>query len=209
LPASPPHGPAQTAREPPKEEQQQKLDEAIQKKLRSVVSVFDRIWASKLGEHAAGDDVHRALLRQRLNVAMKYAQARLNLLKAGSARGTVDDLVDSVERLAEAQLALLDKPAERVAALERVALIASVIEDVNELRFNEGQIPIQDLLLSRAFHATCRLAVLDAKQAPAVVRPKRDYPPAPAPASKLLPLSDAERKKRQEEFDKSMNEGVA
>ncbi|HTK77995.1 MAG TPA: hypothetical protein VL371_22195 [Gemmataceae bacterium] len=204
----PPVGLAQTAREPPPGQQQEKLDQEILKKFQPIAT--SGIWKSELGVQAAGDDTHRALLRQRLTLATKHAESRLNLFKAGSARGSILDLVDAVQRLADAQLALLDKPAERVAALQQIVLIAAVIEDVNGLRFDAGQVPIQDLDLSRALHATSRLAVLDAKQAPAVVRPKRNYPPAPTPDYlRRPPLSDAERKKRNEEFDKLMNEGVA
>lgn len=208
-----PFTPAQTVRKAPTLEQQQKLDEAIQKKLVAVVAVLDGIRDSKLVEPAAGDDAHRALLRQRLERASKAALRRLNLFKAGSARGTILDLIESIQRLADAELALLDQPAQRVAALEQVVVIAAAIEDVNGLRFDEGQIPIQDLHLSREFHATCRLAVLDAKQAPVTPRPKRNYPPAPPLAPKILPdvspLSAAELAKEREKFDKEMHELIA
>src|SRR5690349_13547459 len=93
-----PVAPAQPARQLPIREQQQKLDEAIRKKLVPVEAVFDEI--SKLAEPAAGDDAHRALLRERLEVARRAALNRVILFKAGSARGTILDLVDSIERLA-------------------------------------------------------------------------------------------------------------
>src|SRR5262245_4083284 len=139
-----PVGLAEAARETLTGHQQEKLDQEIWKKFQPVAAVFSGIWKSKLGVRAAGDDVHRALLRQRLTLATKHAEGQVNLFQAGSARVSILDVVDAVQRLADAQLALLDKPAERVAALEQVVLIAAVIEDVNGMRFDEGQVPIQD-----------------------------------------------------------------
>src|SRR5690349_14457370 len=120
-----PFTPAQTVRKADPSEQPQKLDEAIQKKLVPVEAVFDE--NSKLAEPAAGDDAHRAVLRERLEVARRAALNRVIVFKAGSARGTVLDLIESIQRLADAELILLDQPAQRVAALEQVVVIAAVI----------------------------------------------------------------------------------
>jgi hypothetical protein len=155
--------------------------EARRQKLGEVArAVEDAVQRSKLGEPAPGDDAHRALLRRGLQVAGRDALSRVMEWQAG--RGDTAVLVDRLQRLSDAEQALHDRPADRLAALERYLALAGALEGFCEGWYERGRMPVQSLLHVRQFRATCQLAVLDAKRGPAAPGPKRNFPPAPPPA---------------------------
>jgi hypothetical protein len=136
----------------------------------------------KLAEPKPGDDAYLALLRRRLESATNEVSARLSGFQYGTTQGTIPSLLQGIRSRAEAELALIEVQADRVAALQRIVTVATAVDAANESRFKNGFINIQDLMLSHQFLVNCQLAVLDAKTAPPVIGPKLAFPPAPAPA---------------------------
>jgi len=139
-------------------------------------------------------------------------KGRVNLFLSGSARVAIGSLLDSLARLADAELPLLEQPGDRVAALERVEVLAGCVAEIYGMRVNAGQLPGQVAHRSRQFHATCLLATLDAKHASPAPRPKRNFPPAKAlslkPPFPLDPSSDVGLAKHPDALEKLLREEV-
>jgi hypothetical protein len=177
-PSQPANRPAaSTASSPSPSEIAQQFDDAC-------VALNQAIDKAKLAEPKPGDDARRALLRQQLQAATTVAHGHIEAFKAGTTNGTIELLLESCIGRADAELALLDLPSDRVAALQRIATLAAAADAVNELRFKQGRITNQELVSTHQILATCQLAVLDAKTAPPLIRPKVALPPAPAPVPK-------------------------
>ena len=135
----------------------EKIVEDLPEPLRTVLQGRD------LPKPEAGDDQLTMLLKERLVSAGKEVEARFNLFAAGSARGTIDILLNAQKRFLEARLALATKPAEQVTAYENAVMQARITEAVNKTRFNAGQIPSQDLDQSRYHRLDMEIKLLQAK----------------------------------------------
>jgi hypothetical protein len=94
-------------------------------------------------EHA---DV-RQLKQTRLDVAKKGFDAQEQEFLAG--RGTLELAMSWSERLLIAQLAVLEKPAERKAARERHWTRLRTIEEAMKQRFDAGRVTLQDYLSAK------------------------------------------------------------
>jgi len=111
---------------------------------------------------APGDTPLRKLEKERFNAALAAAQARY--LEYLSGRGTIEITLDSVQRLADAELALTDKPAERVAILERGLGLYRDAEKVAELRFEAGKITLADREEARYLRLNAEIRLLREKE---------------------------------------------
>src|SRR5205823_8210525 len=94
---------------------------------------------------------------------MKELQARFGLFTAGSARGTIDILLSGIRRGGESERALSNRPADQVRAYERELILNRFVEMVNEVRFNAGQIPTQDVEQSKYYRLDVEIKLLQAK----------------------------------------------
>jgi hypothetical protein len=119
---------------------------------------------STLSQVAPGDDELKKLRKFRLESAQLQLEARSNLLLAGSARGTIDLVYESLERYTESELALADKPESRISIWQRTIILAKGMEFVNKTRFDSGQIPIQDYETSRYKRLDAEIKLMELKQ---------------------------------------------
>jgi hypothetical protein len=172
---------------------------ALQKKMDDAASALSyAINTARLAEPKPRDDAYRALLRRRLEAAAREASGQLMAFQVGSTQGTFPGLLQSIGRRVEAELALIDVQADRVAALQRIVTVAAAIDAVNGFRFDAGRMTIQELMLSHQFLVDCQLAVLDAKSVPPAIRAKLAFPPAPAPVPRET--DPAKRKQANEKL---------
>jgi hypothetical protein len=91
---------------------------------------------------AEGDSALRKLQKERFNAALATTKARYQEYLAG--RGTTDMLLDSVQRLTTADLELTDKPAERIAILEKRLALYREADKIMEARYQAGRISLAD-----------------------------------------------------------------
>jgi RNA polymerase sigma factor (sigma-70 family) len=98
---------------------------------------------------AKADDRIKSLLKAQFEAASGEAHARWREFMAG--RGFLAFFISSSERLFVAESDLSDRPADHVAALENHWKRMREIEKVNEERFNDGRIAIQDVLACRSY----------------------------------------------------------
>jgi hypothetical protein len=152
---------------------------------------------SKLDTPAPGDDERRLLQRQRLQVATTECTARLQFFESGAPSGTIDGVLASVARRGEAELALAETADERLAILRRLASLAAVIDDLQDVRFKKGGISFTDLMTSHLALIDRRLAVLDWKPEAPSGMPQGAVPPAAAQPAQADP---AERKRAREKL---------
>jgi hypothetical protein len=112
----------------------------------------------------------RQLARERLVAAREAYRARRDEFLAG--RGTLSYQLDSSGRLLEAELAVYDRPGERVAALERNWMRAAVRGYVTEGRFRAARVPIADLAEVRYDLLGAEIAWVRARQGERPARPR-------------------------------------
>ena len=111
----------------------------------------------------AGDDELRRLLKERYNAAVGELHDRTKEFLAG--RGTLEYLFDAHRRLTRAGLEVYEKPADRVALLQKNLDQAKEVEKVNQARFDAGRIASQDLHRSRYFRLDAEIELLRARRA--------------------------------------------
>ena len=111
---------------------------------------------------AEGDTALRKLQKERFNAALAETRARYEEFLAG--KGTQDTLVSSVHRLSLAELDLTDKPAERVAILERVVAMYKDADQVAEVRYQAGRISVADRQEARYQYLNAQIELLREKE---------------------------------------------
>jgi len=89
----------------------------------------------------------KELARARLHPAECSAQSRLANLMAG--RGTLEFTLQAWWRLLQTRLAVLDKEADRRAALEYYWQATTEIDDIDQARYVAGRINLQDCMRAR------------------------------------------------------------
>jgi hypothetical protein len=112
----------------------------------------------------------RELARERLVAARAAYRACEEEFLAG--RGWLDRLLDNSQRLLEAELAVSDRPGERVAALERNWKRAVVLGHVMEARLQARRTPIADYAEVRYNLLGAEIAWLRARQGQPAGRPR-------------------------------------
>jgi hypothetical protein len=135
-----------------------------------MAAYFDRLFGealkqSALAEAAPTDDELQKLRKQRYQSARTELTARLQGFVTGAAQETIDVLADCItKRLLPAELALSDRPAEKVTAYERSLSILKGMESVQEARYRGGRISIRDLEQARFERLGMEVKVLEVKQ---------------------------------------------
>jgi hypothetical protein len=89
----------------------------------------------------------KVLLKARYDMANVEAHARWSEFQAG--RGTLDFLFGASRHLLDAERELSERKADQIAALERYLWCMREIEKVNQQRFDNGRLPIQDVAEAR------------------------------------------------------------
>jgi hypothetical protein len=107
------------------------------------------------------DDLTR-LHKQRYNSALNIVQDRLRSYLTG--RGGPDELYESFALAMRAKMALSDKPADQIAALELALQGAKEMEKIAEARFQAGRISVADVEHLRIARIEVEIALLQTKQ---------------------------------------------
>ena len=106
-------------------------------------------------------DKHNArivdLIKAKRDAVAESLRLRLQQIEAG--RGTIEDLYLSSKRLADAELELQEKKADRIAALEAHFKRMKDNEEMMKLRFEAGQATGQDFAMARYYRYEAELAL--------------------------------------------------
>jgi hypothetical protein len=102
----------------------------------------------------------RELRRQRRDAARREVEARFTEFRVG--RGTLDGNLDALARRAEAELALAETPAERLAALARLWEATRAGETISQARYEAGRIAVQDLAETRVARLNAEIRLVEA-----------------------------------------------
>jgi hypothetical protein len=86
------------------------------------------------------------IAQTRLHAARIQLDARFKEFLAG--RGTLAFLLESSHSLLEAELAIIDRPEDRQAALERHWALTWQVDMIDRARFEAGRVGIQDVMQS-------------------------------------------------------------
>jgi hypothetical protein len=105
----------------------------------------------------------RDLERERRAVAREEYRDRWAEFVAG--RGMLDLLLDTSRRWLDAELAVLENPAERAAAWERYWTRSQSTELINEARFVAGRVPIADMMQTRYVRLDAEIGWAEARAA--------------------------------------------
>jgi hypothetical protein len=112
---------------------------------------------SPLATLQPGEPFNVAVTKIMHRTAINELKARLDVFGAGARGGTIDVLQEAVRRVRDSELALSSVPARQLEAYQRFQRIAVFIVSLNRLRFDHGQVPVQDL-------NSCRYLYLEAVQ---------------------------------------------
>jgi hypothetical protein len=110
----------------------------------------------------------RDLMRQRYETALFTLRARELEYVAG--RATLEFVQDAALSLLDSEFDLDDRPADRLAALERYWELVKRAEETNRQRYQEGRIPIQDLFKSSYERIVAEIRLVRARAASGEVR---------------------------------------
>ena len=110
----------------------------------------------------AGDDELTKLLKARYNAAVAELQARSKALESGN--GTVEDIFGAARKVLRSELALSDKPADRIAVREKYLELERAAEKVATIRFQAGKLSDADLAAARYSRLDAEVQLLKAKR---------------------------------------------
>jgi hypothetical protein len=113
---------------------------------------------------ATGDDELRQLLKARYQCARVVADVRLRMLQVQAREETIELVFDFFQRAAESELALCDKPEDRIPIYTQLLAYAKVVEGVNKSRFVAGRLAPQDYEHSRYLRADAAIRLIEAKR---------------------------------------------
>lgn len=131
-----------------------------------VAEVRDDDKAHAREKFAAVNTPPRELARMRWESARAAFQVREEKYRQGTPDVTLDLLLDSSEQLLEAELAVFDKPSDRLAALARHWRHAWLAEQIVEAKYRFGRAALADLMQAREVRldAETKLAEARARQ---------------------------------------------
>jgi len=109
----------------------------------------------------AGDDELTKLLKERYNAAVAELQARNKALESGN--GTVEDIFGAARKVLRSELALSDKPADRIAVREKYLELERAAERIATTRFQAGKLGDDDLAAVRYLRLDAEVQLLKAK----------------------------------------------
>jgi outer membrane protein TolC len=107
-------------------------------------------------------DKMKALLKARLEAALKEAEGRRQVYREGES-GTLNDLASSSLRLLEAERELSDQKADQIAALENHWQRMKELEEINQERFKAGRVSVMDLSQARFYRLQAEIWLERAK----------------------------------------------
>jgi hypothetical protein len=107
-------------------------------------------------------DKLKSLLKQRYEAAGEEVEGRFKEFLAG--RGTLDIFIESSLRLCDAERELSAQNACQIVALEKRLRLLKEAEKINQVRFNAGRIPSQDLAQIKYNRLDAEIALERAKE---------------------------------------------
>jgi RNA polymerase sigma factor (sigma-70 family) len=126
---------------------------------------------------AQPNDIEILQLRKEcFTTALEEVKQRLESFTGGTTQGgTLNVLLDCISRrLLPAEIAISDRPQDKLAAYNRALAVLRWVESVTDVRFRSGRIPIQDLNESRFERLMMEVKVQEAQQTgPAPAGPGR------------------------------------
>lgn len=119
--------------------------------------------AKPLKPGADADDLQKKLV-ERYNTGVRIYELQLAAFKLG--RATASQLIQGGKLVLDAELALKDKPADRVVVLEKIVTLAQMNESVVELLVNVGTANPAALETARYERIGAEIELLKEKKAP-------------------------------------------
>jgi hypothetical protein len=117
--------------------------------------------AKPLKIEAHDDELHK-LLKERYNAAVAELQARSEEVKSG--HGSIEQLFDAARKVLRSELSLSDKPADRLAVLEKHLELEHAAEKVATTRHQAGKLNDAELAAARYLRIDAEIQLLRAKQ---------------------------------------------
>jgi hypothetical protein len=111
----------------------------------------------------AGDDELRKLLKERYNAAVAEMRARYRQLESGG--GTLEDVFGAARKVLRSELALSDKPANRIAVRAKYLELEQAAEKVATTRHQAGKLSDAELAAARYLRLDAEIKLLQAKKA--------------------------------------------
>jgi hypothetical protein len=105
----------------------------------------------------------RQLVRPRWESARAAFQEREETYRAGAPDATLDLLLESSEQLPDAELAVFDKPSDRLVALARHWRHAWTAEQIVEAKYRFGRASLADLMQAREAHLDAETKLVEAR----------------------------------------------
>jgi hypothetical protein len=103
----------------------------------------------------------KRLLKDRVEMAKVEVEARMKQFKAG--KGTLDFLIGASKRLVMAEIDATDIKLEQLSALKAHLERMKNVQDIDQQRFNEGRISIEDLSQSKYYRLEAEIWLERAK----------------------------------------------
>jgi hypothetical protein len=119
---------------------------------------------SPLAAPSPNDDAIQKLRKERYMAAYTVVDGALWGFQLGTVQGTVDRLADAHLQLLQAELDLAPSPANTVKTWGQAVEVAHFIDEVNETRFKNGRISIQDREESRYQLLDAKVHLREAKR---------------------------------------------
>jgi hypothetical protein len=111
---------------------------------------------------AAEDDELRRLQKERYNTAVLVLKVRY--LRMLDGRVTVEAVYESARKVADAEADLTEKPADRVAAREKLVELAKDVERVYLARYEAGRLSLDELAGARELRLDAEIELVREKR---------------------------------------------
>ena len=110
----------------------------------------------------AGDDELHKLLKERYNAAVAELQARCEEVRSGP--GSTEKLFDAARKVLRSELAISDKPADRIAVRGKQLELEQAAEKMAIARFKAGKLSDADVAAARYLRLDAAVQLLRAQQ---------------------------------------------
>jgi hypothetical protein len=126
------------------------------------------------------------LARERLEAARASFRVRAENYRDGREDASLYLVVKSCEQLRDAELALLDKPADRLAALTRYWLLAWMDEQILEAKYDVGRVSLASFMHVKTARLDAEIKLVEARAQ------QKLFDPIPTTSTSLIPEANAD-----------------
>jgi hypothetical protein len=106
----------------------------------------------------------RKLLRDRYECACRELESHIKRYCVGSNETSAESFVDFLKRFVVSDAALSDRPDDQIAAWERAAELAKVVEETARMRYEAGRLSIQNLEVFKYHRLDMQIKLLETRQ---------------------------------------------